>query len=175
MQLYYTKLKTLFNDADELYNRLSIKDDANEFTWDISYHYNFIRLPNSYVLNNSTLSKINEQWELVPLIIKMPPNTSYNWHVDAERSFAINLLLNNHSQSHTTFLTDSTLQSSINNITELVYEPQTLYLFNVQEQHAVLNLNHNRYLLSFTFKNHRSVVPYSKVLEYCKFNNLIEQ
>ena len=80
-------------------------------------------------------------------ILRLPPNTCYDWHVDDARGWTINMLLTT-GKSHCLFgPRDGVAFPFI----ELVYEPGFYYAFNTQIPHTVLNFESTRYLLSIEF------------------------
>lgn len=78
----------------------------------------------------------------------MLPNTCYNWHIDTERSVGINMLL---SDVNSKCLFSENPNSVVSEFEELVYEPNTYYIFNTQKPHSVLNFEGDRYLFSVEF------------------------
>jgi hypothetical protein len=71
-------------------------------------------------------------------LLRIPPFTFYDWHVDAYRQSCINMQLNLDHPSHTLF----GYQADDHNkdVLELRYQPRTFYLFNNQIEHCVANL-----------------------------------
>jgi len=99
-------------------------------------------------------------------IFKIPAKTYYNIHVDSMRTFSFNMLLNDSSKS-VSFFKNSKFEHHHCGITELEYEPDCLYLFNTQMEHAVLNQGDDRYILSVRGKN-----MYDDALKFVKEINL---
>jgi hypothetical protein len=80
-------------------------------------------------------------------ILRLPPNTCYDWHVDDDRGWTINMLLTT-GKSHCLFgAKDGVAFPFI----ELVYEPGFYYSFNTKVHHTVLNFDTYRYLFSLQF------------------------
>lgn len=102
-------------------------------------------------------------------VIKLEPHTVYNWHTDQKRRVAINMLLTAHNDSHCLF-TDDMYQIQVKT-TELKYQPQTLYLFNTQYPHIVINNSQNRYLFSLEFDEK---IDYTTLMEWTKANGYLE-
>jgi hypothetical protein len=173
----YAKLKNPLSDYQSLYEKLINKDQIGELPWFSSansFAFKLIKLPQSFIENNNTLLCINKKFTIFPFIFKVPANTNYNWHVDADRGLSINLPLNNHTQSHSYFLSDQTL-GHLNSIHRLNYDLGYFYLFNTQIPHAVLNLHQDRYFFSITFKQPKHELTYSTVYDYCANNNLLDE
>lgn len=80
-------------------------------------------------------------------ILRLPPNTCYDWHVDDDRGWVINMLLST-GKSHCLFGSRDGVAFPF---TELVYEPEFYYAFNTQIPHTVLNFDTYRYLFSIQF------------------------
>ena len=113
-------------------------------------YYNFMAspVPPHFLLLDPTLSKLSEKREFRGGILKMEPNSCYNWHTDTKRKVSINMLLGGFD-SHCLFATDKV---SINMGTkELKYRPRTYYVFDTQTPHMVINFDEPRYLFSIEF------------------------
>ena len=134
-------------------------------------YYNFMALP----LHNDW--EVDTWWgklfEVHPFragIIKLEPNTYYDWHVDTDRGAGVNLLLNP-SQSHCLFNRDfkrgkSLEQGNVNgSFVELKYKPHTYYIFNSQVAHSVYNFDDTRYLLTVDFKEYKDKLTYNQLLK----------
>lgn len=80
-------------------------------------------------------------------ILRMPLNTCYDWHVDDERGWTINMLLAP-AKSHCLF---GSKEGQSFPFIELNYEPGYYYAFNTQVPHTVFNFDETRYLLSIQF------------------------
>ena len=94
-------------------------------------------------------------------LLRIPPNSIYDWHKDEYRLSAVNMLIK-HDHSHSLFA--KSRDNYYINITELSYQPYTYYLFNNQQYHSVLNFNKPRYLFSLYF---------DKELDYTSLKELL--
>lgn len=104
----------------------------------------------SQLLINSTLKEINKEFPLIRAgILRMMPNQMYHWHKDETRQVSINMLLTAHSSSNCLFGEPINRDNIV--FTELKYNPNTLYLFNTQVLHTVINFEQPRFLLSTEF------------------------
>jgi hypothetical protein len=111
---------------------------------------------------------LGRHYDIGVRIFKMPSWVYYNLHTDAYRPCAINMLLNDISDSVSFFETASFRIGQIA-IQELKYETDCLYLFNTQIKHAVLNKNEDRYVLSIAMNG---IGDFEKSLNFLKQNNL---
>jgi hypothetical protein len=111
-------------------------------------------------LSSIILDERNPFW-----ILKLPKNTYCNIHTDGIRPSALNVLLNERSNS-VTFFKNTEFKSSQCNITELQYEKDCMYLFNTQNEHGVLNHDEDRYMLSIECNR-----SYHDALQFIQENN----
>jgi hypothetical protein len=82
-------------------------------------------------------------------VLRMEPNTCYNWHVDTDRKVGLNMLLSDDGDSRCLFLDGE--PGVVFKTQELQYEPDTYYVFKTQVPHTVLNTEDPRYLFSLEF------------------------
>jgi hypothetical protein len=80
-------------------------------------------------------------------ILRLAPNICYDWHVDDDRGWTINMLLTT-GKSYCLF---GSKDGQAFSFTELKYEPEIYYAFNTQIPHTVLNFDTYRYLFSLQF------------------------
>jgi hypothetical protein len=80
------------------------------------------------------------------------------------------MLISEDHHSHTLFGED--LHNQNMKITELKYMPNTLYLFNNQAEHCVINLDGPRYLFSLYFQQE---TPYEIVKNKLAIAGLIQE
>ena len=80
-------------------------------------------------------------------ILRLDPHTCYDWHVDDDRGWTINMLLTA-GKSYCLFGARNGVAFPF---IELEYEPGVYYAFNTQVPHTVLNFDSTRYLLSIQF------------------------
>jgi hypothetical protein len=83
------------------------------------------------------------------VVLRLPPNTWYDWHTDVKRTGAINMLLEG-NDSHCLF--GERVSDKIVSVSQMDYKPATLVLFNTQVYHSVLNLSQPRLLFSIGFE-----------------------
>lgn len=115
-------------------------------------------------LKDPLFQKLAEKFQFVVSILRMEPWTTYNWHIDDERTCGINMLLTD-GPSHCLFNLRTDQGSSVSQVAELNYEPDTYYLFNTNMFHMVINLDKPRYLMSVQFCDHTN---YQELLSFFK-------
>ena len=106
-------------------------------------------------------------------IIRIPPNTVYNWHVDGTRAAGINLKLSGDSRSHTLFGTP--IDDWNDEFKELDYEFKSFYLFNTQHRHSVINFDSYRYLFSVQFAQTKDELTYKEIYDWCLTEGLFDE
>ena len=94
-------------------------------------------------------------------VVKLEPNVCYDWHVDTRRGVGINMLLTPEVRSSCLFAKGDGVQFGVE---ELVYEPNTFYLFNTQVKHMVLNYEKPRYLLTVEFELDKDQLSFEDLL-----------
>jgi hypothetical protein len=150
----FHQLKTAPPSKDKL------KECISNVDWFKKENFDLANLNNIILLDNTKLLKTVTKFRGNACIIKMNPMTWYNWHTDVIRKAAINFLIEGYDSK---CFFGKQQDSNNFNLTELPYQMDCMYLFNVQRNHAVLNLSETRYLLSIGFNYH----SYEEILEYC--------
>jgi len=127
-----------------------------EQPWSNHFGFNAIELDPGLIQLDSALKAVNAVHPIAKLgLLMIKESTFYKWHKDTHRQCCLNMLISENHSSHTLFGEDVDFQNM--NIIELKYKPKTLYLFNNQEQHCVINLDGPRYLFSLYFAEE---IPY---------------
>ena len=153
----------------EHYYQLTIQDnlfpalieETKKEGWDERHDFTMRVLPR-FFFKNSLLFQLILKFNGTPAILKMERMTWYNWHVDTVRQCSINMLIS--GEDSQCFFGEK-VNSNVMALTELIYKPNTYYLLNTQTQHAVLNRNNMRYMLSIGFD---SRTTYELILAECK-------
>ena len=135
--------------------------------WINYYNFKAIRLPNDLLFSlDPFLKKLYKKHKFHAGIIKLDPNTYYDWHTDTNRGVSINMLLNFDGHHHCLFTQDHGKVTG--KFKELVYEPHTYYLFNNQETHSVYNYDAIRFLFSIEFEETKESLSFNDLLkEFC--------
>lgn len=119
-------------------------------SWIKYYNFDAIQVHPNLLLQDSFLSYLAKKREFYAGILRMPPNTCYNWHTDTDRKVGLNMLLADDNKSRCVFMDDEK-PGVVFAIKELKYQPSTYYVFNTQKYHMVLNTTQPRYLFSLEF------------------------
>lgn len=93
-------------------------------------------------------------------ILRMDPNTCYNWHVDTDRNVSLNMLILDDGNSKCIF---SPKYELVTPISELKYKESTYYILNTQVPHIVFNFSEPRYLFSLEFLEEDKGLTYDEL------------
>ena len=118
------------------------------------YHgFTVAPLPLEILLQEPLLKKLHEKFPIkIAGYIKIDPYRCYRWHADTNRKVGINMLLNSDIHCYTLFGQQMpNWTDEIYETVELKYEPNTLYSFNTQIEHTVINFEETRWLFSVEF------------------------
>ena len=130
-------------------------------------YYNFMALPVSkQLLDDPLLNKIAEKRDFQCGLLKIPPNTVYNWHVDTDRNCGLNMLVYDDGQSKCIFAPEG--MKIVMPTVQLRYAHNTFYAFNTKVMHTVLNFTTPRYMFSLEFIGKDYGLTYEQLLEDLK-------
>lgn len=117
--------------------------------WMSYYSFAALPVPDAFIDEDPVLNALRRSdLSFRAGVLRVPPNTCYNWHVDTDRLVGVNMLLD-HGTSHCLFMPgEFGLTMPVH---ELIYQPDTYYVFNTQILHTVINLSGPRYMLSVEF------------------------
>ena len=118
-------------------------------SWTQYYNFRAVPVPSEILSEDSFLENLAEKRAFHAGILRMEPNTCYNWHVDTDRKVGLNMLLSDDGGSRCLFLDGE--PGVVFKTRELSYQPDTYYVFNTQVAHMVLNTTKPRYLFSVEF------------------------
>ena len=151
-------------NADEIIRKYS------KSHWGEYYLFKATKLPDEYLKADSFIEWLSNKYEMELILFYYPPYYVYNWHVDIRRGITLNLLLNFDGDSHCIFTNELDHTKKVFYINELVYKPNTYYLFNAQAYHSIYNFNKARYLIGCEFKQKKDTLTYdmikNSVIEY---------
>lgn len=102
-------------------------------------------------------------------ILRMEPNSCYNWHVDTDRKVGLNMLLSDDGCSRCLFLDGE--PGVVFKTHELKYKADTYYVFNTQTPHMVLNTAEPRYMFSLEFLEQDRGLTFDELCEDIKGMN----
>lgn len=117
--------------------------------WVNYYHFQAIPVHPNQWMHDRFLNQLSQKRTFHAGVLRMPPNTCYNWHVDSDRRCGVNMLLSDDNQSRCLFVDGE--PNMVFATQELKYQPNTYYAFNTQIPHMVLNTTQPRYLFSLEF------------------------
>ena len=132
----------------------SISEDLHDYAinaldWTQYYNFKAVPVPREILRRDSFLVKLAGKRVFHAGILRMEPNTCYNWHVDTDRKVGLNMLLSDDGDSRCLFMDGE--PGVVFKTQELLYQPDTYYVFNTQVPHMVLNTARPRYLFSVEF------------------------
>lgn len=142
----YTPIKANSVITQEIKSLINLAPDT---AWIPYYNFSALPIPHSTVYQDPFFKNLAHKHQFHAGVLRLPPNTCYNWHVDTDRGVSINMLLEDDGQSRCLFL-DGKGGTSFNFV-ELKYEPDTYYALNTKIPHTVLNFSTTRYLFSVEF------------------------
>ena len=117
-------------------------------------------------LQDRMLSELNKYYPILYAgVVKLDPYTIYDWHTDTKRTVALNMLLTAHESSYSIFKISRA--GVIIDSLHLNYKPNTIYVFNTQKEHMVINAYEDRWLFTVEFKDE---VLYDDMVVWIKEN-----
>lgn len=155
----YYEIPTLSGiNSKEIIDKFGHKEGWGEY-------YNFFAkpLPSEYLESDKFIKWLSKRHSLELILFYYPPYYIYNWHVDVRRGVTLNLLLNFDGKSNCIFCENEEHKESTLNFKELIYKPNTYFLFNTQVFHSVYNYDKPRYLIGCEFKDKKQELSFKKV------------
>ena len=141
---------------------------SNE-VWHLYYNFAAAQLPVEILIKEPLFMWLaHNNFNFHVGILKLPPNTCYNWHSDTDRQVGINMLLEDNGSK--CLFAENTEGVSFS-ITELAYKPKKYFVFNTRQQHTVLNFDKTRYLLSVEFLGKDRSLTYTDICNVFKDNH----
>lgn len=166
---YYKKFKITSTIISSLSESL-IQNDV----WERNYGLDTCIISDKIWCKEPLLATIDSRFPIdFGFLIKIPPNTSYNWHVDGTRAAGINLKLTAESLSHTLFGTP--LDEWNDKFIELNYDNNSFYLLNTQQKHCVINFDKYRYMFSLQFVQNKDIITYQDIYNWCSLQELFDE
>lgn len=130
-------------------------------------------VPLSVVQKESVLSKVNSKFKIMfSGFVMMGPYRQYHWHTDVERGVTINMLMTHGHTSYSLFGQKDKENDAQNHILTVNYEPNTLYLFNTQKPHTIINFEKPRFLYTVKFAQDAKSLSYNDIYSWKVANNL---
>jgi hypothetical protein len=138
---------------------------ATAQNWQDYYNFKAIQVPIEMLSKDSFLVDLFRKHPFVAGIVQLSPYVCYDWHIDSRRGVGVNMLLTPEIKSHCLFTNTEGVQFPFE---ELVYEPDTYYLFNTQVRHTVINFYEPRYLFTLEFAADKDQLSFENLLEQIK-------
>lgn len=138
---------------------------ATAQNWQDYYNFKAIQVPVELLSKDSFLMGLFCKHSFVAGIVQLSPYVCYDWHIDSRRGVGVNMLLTPEIKSHCLFTSTEGAQFPFE---ELVYEPDTYYLFNTQVRHTVINFYEPRYLFTIEFAADKDQLSFENLLEQIK-------
>jgi hypothetical protein len=138
-------------------------------SWTQYYNFRAVPVPSEILLEDPFMGNLAEKRAFHAGILRMEPNTCYNWHVDTDRKVGLNMLLSDDGDSRCLFLDGE--PGVVFKTQELSYQPDTYYVFNTQVPHMVLNTTRPRYLFSLEFLGQDRGLTFDELCEDIKGMN----
>ena len=154
----------------EIPSRSVIAKELLEFAataqnWQDYYNFKAIQVPVEMLVKDPFLVALFNKHPFVAGITQLSPYVCYDWHIDSRRGVGVNMLLTPEIKSHCLFTSAEGAQFPFE---ELVYEPDTYYLFNTQMRHTVINFYEPRYLFTLEFAADKDQLSFESLLEQIK-------
>ena len=134
---------------------------ADDEDWMPYYNFQALPIPLS-LLDDPLLHTLSQKREFQCGMLKIPPNTVYNWHVDTDRNCGLNMLVYDDGQSKCIFAPEGL--KIVMPTVELRYAPNTFYAFNAKVMHTVINFTTPRYMFSLEFIGKDYGLTYDQLL-----------
>jgi hypothetical protein len=138
-------------------------------SWTQYYNFRAVPVPSEILWEDPFMGNLAEKRAFHAGILRMEPNTCYNWHVDTDRKVGLNMLLSDDGDSRCLFLDGE--PGVVFKTQELSYQPDTYYVFNTQVPHMVLNTTRLRYLFSLEFLGQDRGLTFDELCEDIKGMN----
>ena len=145
--------------SDKLFDYLFFLPKDN-IPWIEHFGFDAFYLDPLWIQQDKALSIVNDLYPIKQIgLLKVDPNSVYDWHRDSYRLSSLNMLISYDHISHCLFGEHRSIEESIKpdgeafmiDIVELKYKPATFYIFNTQKYHCVINFEQPRYMFSLYF------------------------
>lgn len=134
---------------------------SEEKDWVPYYNFMALKVPDEILDEEPLLVELAKKRKFHAGVLRMDPNTCYNWHVDTDRQVGLNMLVLDDGQSKCIFA-DGKFGIVIPT-KELKYKEFTYYVFNTQIPHTVYNFTEPRYLFSLEFLDEDKGLTYDEL------------
>jgi hypothetical protein len=122
---------------------------VDSHNWKQYYNFRAVPVPGEILWEDPFLGNLAGKRAFHAGILRIEPNSCYNWHVDTDRKVGLNMLLSDDGQSRCLFMDGD--PGVVFKTHELEYKADTYYVFNTQVPHMVINTTKPRYMFSLEF------------------------
>ena len=152
--------RTLYCNAGNL-AEYALAEALSRDVWGTYFGFRAISLDIDHVFSLCpTLETINTIAKIKGVgVITMLSKDYYKLHTDTERGVGINMLLQ-HRNSFCAYVDPQENKTLL-----LDYQSNTMYLFNTQVLHTVLNFEEDRYMFTVEFEDTRKLLPYRALVK----------
>jgi hypothetical protein len=164
---YYRQLNINSNITSNLKKKI---EETSEDKWITKYEQNLILLTiDDFALDPKIVQLIKDIGNINRLAIyRFFGKECYNWHTDAIRTTALNLLISGFDSM--CLFGQPAAKRRFVNISSLQHKPDQYYLMNVHHFHSVYNFGKEiRYVLSLGLPD----ITYTDACEYLQQNDLL--
>ena len=143
------------------FSLMELINNTPDSAWQPYYNFMALQVPHEIIDQEPLLVKLAEKRKFHAGLLKMDPNTCYNWHVDTDRHVSLNMLVCDDGASKCIFCAGEF--GVVMPITELKYKAFTYYVFNTKIPHTVYNFTEPRYLFSLEFLDEDKGLTYDEL------------
>lgn len=137
----------------------------DDHEWTDYFNFEAIRLPVEIVTEACPfLARLYEVHPYICGILRMQPNTFYDWHVDTNRGVCINMQLG-FPNSFCVFQNGPRKNKLSGRFLKLDYQVNTYYAFNNQTPHTIYNFDTIRYLFSIEFEEDKTKLSFDQLVK----------
>lgn len=144
-----------------LVNLMDLIYKTPDSEWLPYYNFMALRVPDEILNQEPLLVELAKKRKFQAGLLRMDPNTCYNWHVDTDRHVGLNMLVLDDGKSKCLFCTGEF--GVVMPIQELKYKEFTYYVFNTQIPHTVYNFSEPRYMFSLEFLDEDKGLTYDEL------------
>ena len=131
--------------------------------WQTYYNFMALKVPEEILDEEPLLVELAKKRKFHAGLLRMEPNTCYNWHMDTDRQVGLNMLVLDDGDSKCVFAAGYC--GIVVPIRELKYKEFTYYVFNTQIPHTVYNFSEPRYLFTLEFCEEDKNLSYQDLCE----------
>jgi hypothetical protein len=153
----YTPVKYKSQITPQLMRLINETPDS---AWVPYYNFMALQVPGNILDKEPLLVALAKKRKFQAGLLRMEPNSCYNWHVDTNRHVGLNMLVLDDGNSKCVFAKEYQL---VMPITELKYKEFTYYVFNTKVPHTVFNFTEPRYLFSLEFLDEDRGLTYDEL------------